>query len=163
MITERDANKLYAILKPEINKYLKKYKYKIGDENIKELTNDIYLNIYSNLSSFPKEKKEISKYIYITCRNHLINFNKIKKIDIKYINNEDILDSITEKNNNIEDDYIIPDFINYNITHLNGNKKIIFKYKMLGYSLNEISKITKISKTHVYRLFNQIKEKDVDI
>jgi len=163
MLNEKDASKLYKILKPQINKYLHKYRKNINNEHLKEISNDIYIKIYQNFNTLPKTKNEITKYIYVTCKNTVINYKKIKKIDIKYINDNELLENMSDSYNNIENTFILNDNLDYIYNKLTEDKKNIFKYKIMGHTLNEISKLTNISKSSTYRLYNEIIENDVNI
>lgn len=164
MINNIESKLLYKKFNPKIIKYLKKYYKTLDKEKIYELRNDIFIKLYNNYNTIPEDNNEISKYIYITCKNHMLNYKKNKdKISfIEYTDDETVIDEYSIENNNIETDYIFYDHFNYELSKLDRLKCDIINYKNMGYSLNEISKITNIPKTNIYRAFEKIKKNKYD-
>jgi DNA-directed RNA polymerase specialized sigma24 family protein len=162
MINNKESKLLYKKFNTKIIYYLRKY-YKVLDKDkINELRNDIFIKIFDNYNSIPDDSNEISKYIYITCKNHMLNYkkNKDKLSFIEYTDDETVIDEcISESVNNIENDYIFSDYYNYELSKMDRLKRDILNYKNMGYTLNEISKMTNIPKTNIYRSFDKIKKK----
>jgi RNA polymerase sigma factor (sigma-70 family) len=161
MINNREGKTLYKRLNTKIVKYLRKYYKVIDKDKINELRNDIFIKLYDDKINFPEDKNEISKYIYVTCKNHMLNYKRnIKKNSfIEYTDDETIIDEfITDDANNIENDYIFSDYLNYELSKMDNTKRDILNYKNMGYNLNEISKIINLPKTNVYRIFDKIKK-----
>jgi hypothetical protein len=159
MINNKDGTKLFKVLNPQILKFLKKYYKVVNKDNIYDIRNDIFINLYKNHEKLPNDVNEINKYIYITCKNYVVNYSRIKKKQsfIEYTDDNTIIDNYDAGINNIENDYINNEYYTYKISKMNRLKQDIVNYKNMGYSLNEISTLTNNSKTNIYRTFNNIK------
>jgi RNA polymerase sigma factor (sigma-70 family) len=161
MINHKESKILYKRYNSRIIKYLKKYYNVIDKDKINELRNDIFIKLFDNIRNIPEDKNETSKYIYITCKNHMMNYKreKDKNSFIFYTDDESVIDdTLTNNNNNIENDYIFNDYLNYELSKMDRLKRDVINYKNMGYNLNEISKLTNIPKTNIYRAFNKIKQ-----
>lgn len=160
MINNKESTKLFNKFNHKILKHLKKYYKVVNNDNIYELRNDIFLNLYKNYNNLPNDINEINKYVYITCKNHVISYTrKIKKDSfIEYTNDDSIIENSDIENNNIENDYIYSDYYEYKISKMDRINQDIINYKNMGYSLVEISELTNTPKTNIYRIFNKIKE-----
>jgi RNA polymerase sigma factor (sigma-70 family) len=164
MINNKESKILYKNFNPRIVRFLKKYYNIIDKDKINEIRNDIFIKLIDNHNSIPLDNNEVNKYIYITCKNHMVNYkkNKDKRSFIQYTDDDTIFNDYVTDNNNIENDYIFSDYINYELSKMDNIKKDIFNYKNMGYNLNEISKLINIPKTNIYRIFNKIKETKYD-
>lgn len=162
MINNKEIILLYKELTPKITKYLRKYYTIISKDSINDIKNDIFMKLYDNYDYLPKDSKEINSYVYVTCRNYVLNYKKSLKTKpkIEYIDDDDLFNNYTIGLNNIETDYITNEYYNYKISKMDRLNQDIINYKNMGYSLTEISKITKNSRSNIYRAFKLIKEND---
>lgn len=165
MINNKESTKLFNKFNYKILKHLRKYYNVVNNDNINELRNDIFLNLYKNYNNLPSDINEINKYVYITCKNHVISYTrKIKKDSfIEYTNDDSIIENLNIENNNIENDYIYSDYYEYKISKMDRINQDIINYKNMGYSLVEISELTNTPKTNIYRIFNKIKKNNDNI
>ena len=156
MLERKLENKYFKLYNRKImnclNKYRKNYDYDI----INQFRNDIFVKLYKIKTNLPKKENDLNKYIYIICKNYVLDYKRTEKKYIKYTEDNEFLENALS-DNNIENDYIIPEHYNLKFKTLGELKHNIINYKNNGYSLNEISKILKISKRNTYTTFNQLK------
>jgi RNA polymerase sigma factor (sigma-70 family) len=151
--------KYFKLYNRKIMKFLSKYRKKYDYDIINQLRNDIFVKLYKVKTNLPKKENELDRYIFITCKNYIHDYRRSEKKYIEYTEDNEFLENALS-DNNIENDYIIPQHYNTKFKTLGELKYNIIDYKNKGYSLNEISTILKISKRNTYTTFNKLKENE---
>lgn len=159
MFQQKEDNKVFRIYNRKIMKFLSKHKKTYDYDTINQFRNDIFIKLYNSKSKLPKKENELEKYIYITCKNYILDYKKTSKKYIEYTEDNEFLEN-SIYSNNIEEDYILHDHFYKKIKTLGDLKSTIIKYKYEGYTINEISKILKISRTKTFETFKKININD---
>ncbi len=156
MYKQKEENRYFRFYNSKIMKFLNKHRKKYDYDTINQFRNDIFVKLYNNKENLPKKTNELDKYIYITCKNYILDYKRSYKDYLEYTEDNEFLENAVSSNN-IEEDYIIPQHYDIKFKSLGELKNNIIKYKNNGYSINEISKILKISRTNTYNTFKNIK------
>jgi DNA-directed RNA polymerase specialized sigma24 family protein len=159
MSDQKKENRYFRFYNKRIMKYLSKHRKKYDYDTINQFRNDIFIKLYTNKSKLPKKENELDKYIYITCKNYILDYKRANKPYIEYTQDNEFLENALTSNN-IEDDYIIPEHYNTKFKSFGELKYNILEYKKNGYSINEISKILKLSRTNTYSTFKKLKNNE---
>lgn len=149
---------MYKRYSDRIYNYMKRFLYRIPDDMIRELLNEVFIKVYINLEQL-KELSTFKKWIYSIAHNICINYlktqNYIAKLD------SSTLETISDKRIDIEKEYInneIREFIFNEILKLEDELReiVILKfYQNLTYE--EISDIMKIPvRTLKYKMRNAL-------
>lgn len=130
-IINSNSTSLFETLYDRFSKrvYNKCYSFVNNEEEAKDLTQDIFLNIYVKLKSF-KGNSKFSTWVYSFTYNHCVNYvsrNKVKKYETRlpeYFEAEDKL----EENYNNED---LVEKLNYglNMIPLEDRSILLLKYQ----------------------------------
>lgn len=159
MLERKLEKKYFKLYNRKIMKFLNKYRKKYDYDIINQFRNDIFVKLYKIKTNLPKKENELDRYIFITCKNYMHDYRRSEKKYLEYTEDNEFLENALS-DNNIDNDYIIPQHYNTKFKTLGELKYNIIDYKNKGYSLNEISSILKISKRNTYTTFNQLKENE---
>jgi DNA-directed RNA polymerase specialized sigma24 family protein len=159
MLDQKQENRYFKFYNRMIMKYLNKHRKKYDYDTINQFRNDIFIKLYTNKSKLPKKENELDKYIYITCKNYILDYKRANKPYIEYTQDNEFLENALT-NNNIDEDYIIPEHYNIKFKKLGELKYSILEYKKNGYSITEISKILKKSRANIYNTFKILKHNE---
>jgi hypothetical protein len=159
MLQQKEENKYFRFYNRKIMKHLNKYRKKYDYDIINQFRNDIFVKLYKIKSNLPKKENELDRYIFITCKNYVLDYKRANKPYIEYTEDNEFLENALS-DNNIENDYIIPEYYNTKFKTLGELKYNLIDYKKKGYSLDEISKILKSSRTNIYKTFKIIKNNE---
>ena len=80
-MTEQEKTKLYEDYALKVRNFILS---KVNDFNLAEdLTSEVFLKVYSNISSFDEKKASLSTWIFTITRNLLIDYYRTRKIHVE--------------------------------------------------------------------------------
>ncbi|HTO17128.1 MAG TPA: sigma-70 family RNA polymerase sigma factor [Edaphocola sp.] len=127
------------------------------EQDKEDLINDITLELWKSFKNFTGNSK-ISTWIYRVALNTSMNYKRKKKNDKLFSSLDDLKIGTIEWLNQ-QDNSSDTEILYYCIEQLNELNKAIILLYLDGYSHDEISDITGISKTNVGTRIGRIKEK----
>lgn len=127
------------------------------EQDKEDLINDITLELWKSFKNFTGNSK-ISTWIYRVALNTSMNYKRKKKNDKLFSSLDDLKIGTIEWLNQ-QDNSSDTEILYYCIEQLNELNKAIILLCLDGYSHDEISDITGISKTNVGTRIGRIKEK----
>lgn len=161
-------NRLYS-------KYYKKIFYKVrryrhDSETAKDITSDILLKVFTNLSNYSEDKSNFGSWVMSITNNHLIdlyrkNKNKIDTISFNAVNLDgDIEESKNQYINSVsysmEDDLHIKEQVDVTLSNMDTKdaELVVLKY-YYGYDNSELGYRYNMSNDKISFKINYIKKK----
>jgi RNA polymerase sigma-70 factor (ECF subfamily) len=155
-----DMEKIFIDLHVPIYRYIY---YKTGQkrELAEDLTEDVFVKVWTNRASFRPEISSIKSWVYAIARYLVIDYYRKNKNIYDTSENEDI---IHDKNDNLnQDDGILLDEVKKGLTRLNKKDRevIILRY-INGLSIEEIAdlihKKSSATKVMIHRALKHLKK-----
>ncbi|SDT35250.1 RNA polymerase sigma-70 factor, ECF subfamily [Mucilaginibacter mallensis] len=151
---------LYNHYRMDIYRFI--YKFIKAPELSDDLCQEIFIRIWENRHSLVVIKS-FKPYLYTITKNHTLNFLKRASVDSKAMGI--IYSSISEKRNEMEDNLITNEYLNYLRNILNTlppQSREVFKLcRQQGHSYDEVAKLLGISrscvKKHMVRSMRTLK------
>ena len=142
-------------------KYMKSLKCYAHDE-IEDVEQDIFCEILPCLQQYDKNKSSISYFMKNVIKHRIINLiNKKQRMkyggDLLFVDN-DTLDSLIDENCNFHDEIAARFDVDNAIKQLPQRLQDLCK-KLKDYNVEEVSEITGLSRTTIYKIIRKIGRK----
>jgi RNA polymerase sigma-70 factor (ECF subfamily) len=152
--------KIFIDLHVPIYRYIY-YKTGQNKELAEDLTEDVFVKVWTNRASYKPEVSSIKSWVYAIARYHVIDYYRKNKKNYETSKNEDIY---FDKNDNLnQDEGILIDEVKEGLSRLDKKERdvIILRY-INGLSIEEISQLihkkSSATKVMIHRAIKHLKK-----
>lgn len=132
----------------------------LDEEEAKDITHDIFINIYKNIGTL-KEPKAFHAWLYCTTYNTCSNFNRTKFREVVFHNNndaEEVIDSSSKETLDIIENQRIIKIVETTLQEMDETLKSVGMLKYFsGLKISEIEQVLDIPKGTVKSRLNRVR------